>query len=93
MRTIRRTRAFKRDYRRVKRGTYRQTLDGDLLVVISLLLDDSVLPDRYQDHPMRGARAAERDCHLHPDLVLLYRKPNDTDLELVRLGSHSELGI
>lgn len=93
MRTIRRTRAFKRDYRREKRGTYRLTLDGDLSAVISLLLNDSVLPDRCQDHPMRGARSTERNCHVHPDLVLLYRKPNESDLELVRLGSHSELGI
>jgi mRNA interferase YafQ len=34
-----------------------------------------------------------RDCHLRPDLVLIYRKPNPDDLELVRLGSHSELGL
>jgi len=33
-----------------------------------------------------------RDCHLKPDLVLIYRKPNDLDLERVRLGAHSELG-
>ena len=32
-----------------------------------------------------------RDCHIKPDLVLLYRKPDDAVLQLVRLGSHSEL--
>ena len=28
-----------------------------------------------------------------PGLVLIYRKPDDTVLQLVRLGSHSELGL
>ena len=34
-----------------------------------------------------------RDCHIRPDLVLIYRKPDTDTLELVRLGSHSELGL
>ena len=34
-----------------------------------------------------------RDCHIRPDLILIYRKPDDASLELVRLGSHSELGL
>ena len=33
-----------------------------------------------------------RDCHVKPDLVLIYEKPDDDTLRLVRLGSHSELG-
>jgi mRNA interferase YafQ len=28
-----------------------------------------------------------------PDLILIYRKPDETSLELVRLGSHAELGL
>lgn len=34
-----------------------------------------------------------RDCHLRPDLVLIYRKPDEKALELIRMGSHSELGL
>jgi mRNA interferase YafQ len=34
-----------------------------------------------------------RDCHIKPNLVLIYQKPNDSTLRLVRLGSHSELGL
>ena len=34
-----------------------------------------------------------RDCHIRPDLVLIYRKPDADTLELVRIGSHSELGL
>ena len=93
MRTISRTRAFKRDYRREKRGQYRQTLDEELQRALELLVRDSVMPEQYQDHAMRGDLGRERNCHIRPDLVLIYRKPNESDLDLVRLGSHSELGI
>jgi mRNA interferase YafQ len=34
-----------------------------------------------------------RDCHIKPDLILIYRKTHAASLELVRLGSHSELGL
>lgn len=30
---------------------------------------------------------------IKPDLVLIYRKPDDAVLQLVRLGSHSELSL
>jgi mRNA interferase YafQ len=30
---------------------------------------------------------------IRPDLILIYRKPDDASLELVRVGSHSELGL
>lgn len=32
-----------------------------------------------------------QDCHIKPDLVLIYQKPDDERLVLARFGSHSEL--
>lgn len=93
MRTIRRTGAFKRDYRREKRGRYRRTLDQDFQRAVQLLVADEIMPKHYNDHAMRGGRGTERNCHIRPDLVLIYMKPTSTDLDLIRLGSHSELGI
>jgi mRNA interferase YafQ len=90
-RTIRRLPAFERDYRREKRGQRRRKLEAELRAVLTLLLDDQPLPARYRDHPLRGEWADHRDCHIRPDLILIYRKPDADRLELVRLGSHSEL--
>ncbi len=42
---------------------------------------------------MSGDWKDHRDCHIKPDLVLIYRKPDDESLELVRPGSHSELSL
>jgi len=58
-----------------------------------MLAADMPLPRRYFDHELSGEWSDHRDCHLRPDLVLIYRKPNELRLELVRLGSHSELGL
>ena len=93
MRTIRWTAQFKRDYKREKRGRHRTTLDNDLLTIIQALVTDANLPESVHDHSLTGNLKDCRDCHIKPDLVLIYRKIDDDTLELVRLGSHSELGF
>ena len=59
--------------------------------MISLLAEDKPLPVRNRDHPLGGEWRDHRECHLKPGLLLIYRKPNPEVLQLVRLGSHSEL--
>ena len=93
MRTIRHTTRFKRDYKREKSGRHKKTLDVALMEVVKLLVSDIPFPRRNFDHPLSGDWSDHRDCHIKPDLVLIYRKPNDEYLDLVRLGSHSELGL
>jgi mRNA interferase YafQ len=59
--------------------------------VLAVLLADQVLPLRYRDHSLTGEYKDCRECHLKPDLLLIYRSVGDSILELTRLGSHSEL--
>jgi len=49
------------------------------------------LEPQYRDHDLSGNWAGYRDCHIKPDLLLIYRKPDPDTLQLARLGSHSEL--
>ncbi len=93
MRTIERTGQFKRDYRRTTRGRYRATLDADLVPVLVALANDRLLEPRHRDHALTGEWKDYRDCHVKPDLVLIYQRPDADTLRLVRLGSHSELGL
>lgn len=90
MRTIERSGAFKRDYKRESKGRYRNTLDNDLLQVLSMLASDQSLPASNRDHDLSGNWGGYRECHIKPDLLLIYSKSDDT-LKLARLGSHSEL--
>jgi mRNA interferase YafQ len=64
-----------------------------LLALVSLLATDVPLPEKYRDHALSGDWKDHRDCHIRPDLVLIYRKADTEALELVRLGSHSELSL
>jgi mRNA interferase YafQ len=54
---------------------------------------DEELPRRAFDCALSGEWSDHPDCHIRPDSVLIYRKPEDVSLELVCLGSHSELGL
>ena len=48
----------------------------------------------HHDHALSGEWKDCRDCHVKPDRpVLIYQKPDADTLRLVRLGSHSELGL
>ena len=91
MRTISRTEKFKKDYKREAKGEHRTTLDADLLAAISHLATDQTLPEKFHDHPLAGEYTNHCECHLKPDLLLIYKKPDDHTLRLVRVGSHSEL--
>lgn len=91
MRTIERSTAFRRDYKREAKGKHRKTLDDDLTHVLMQLADDKPLDIRNRDHDLSGNWAGYRECHIKPDLLLIYRKSDTQVLRLARLGSHSEL--
>ncbi|WP_085440410.1 type II toxin-antitoxin system YafQ family toxin [Magnetofaba australis] len=91
MRTIERSSTFKRDFKREARGKHRNVLDGDLRAILGALANDQSLAAKFRDHDLGGNWAGYRECHIKPDLLLIYQKPNDNTLKLARLGSHSEL--
>jgi mRNA interferase YafQ len=93
MRTIERTSQFKRDYKREAKGPHRATLERNFIEIVTTLANDQPLAEKHRDHALTGDWKDHRDCHIKPDLVLIYRKPDDEVLQLVRLGSHSELGL
>jgi len=93
MRTIEWTNQFKRDYKRESKGQNRATLDTDLLPVFNALVNDQPLEPRHHDHALTGDWKDHRDCHIKPDLLLIYNTFFPDTLQLVRLGSHSELGL
>ena len=91
MRTIDRASAFKRDYKREAKGQHRDTLDNDLRLVLVALATDQPLDAKYRDHNLTGNWSGYRECHIKPDLLLIYSKSDADMLRLARLGSHSEL--
>lgn len=82
-----RTSQFKRDVKRVKK---RDKDVSKLRTLLTLLMEQSPLPDTYQDHPLRGNWNGYRDAHIEPDWLLLYRVVGD-ELQLARTGSHADI--
>ncbi|MDI9349299.1 MAG: type II toxin-antitoxin system YafQ family toxin [Candidatus Symbiobacter sp.] len=84
---------FRRDYRRIEKGRYKHDIDRMLAEIIIPLAQDIPLAAKFHDHALTGKWSGYRECHLRPDLLLIYEKPNKDTMELTRMGSHSELGL
>ena len=93
MRKIEQTTQFRRDYKREMRGKHRDILGTIFTDILKLLAYDKPLADKHRDHALSNNWSDHRDCHVKPDLILIYRKPDQNTLQLVRLGSHSELSL
>lgn len=81
--------SFKKDYKRMlKRGCNPQNLQD----VLTLLVNQQPLPEKYRDHNLSGNYTGYRECHIEPDWLLIYKIFNDKlVLILTRTGSHSDL--
>jgi mRNA interferase YafQ len=91
MRTIEWTSAFKRDYKRALATPRHKDVETLLSEIAGLLADDKRLPEKHRDHGLSGNWKGHRECHLKPDLLLIYKLPDDKTLRFSRMGSHSEL--
>jgi mRNA interferase YafQ len=91
MRTIEWTSAFKRDYKRIKTTPRHKEIESLLPSVVNLLANDLPLPEKHRDHGLSGNWKSHRECHLKPDLLLIYNFADVQTVRLVRMGSHSEL--
>ena len=78
---------FRRDVRRAQRRGKDLT---KLRVPLAALIEQTPLPARYRDHPLRGNWRNYRELHIEPDWLLIYRIKGD-ELHLVRAGSHADL--
>ncbi len=81
------TNQFKRSYKKMKLKDSEEQVYID---VAYKLLNDTRLDDKYFDHSLKGEYTGVRECHLKPDLLLIYLIEKET-LKFVDIGSHSEL--
>ncbi|HBH34507.1 MAG TPA: type II toxin-antitoxin system YafQ family toxin [Psychrobacter sp.] len=86
VRTLYPTKQLKRDAKK----HYLQLLTPQWAEIINCLAREQPLPEKYKDHALTGYWSNYRDCHVKPDLVLIY-EIQGSDILLHRLGSHSEL--
>ena len=81
------TSAFKKDAKSLTADEKTKAIE-----VINRLADGQILEPKYCDHQLSGKLKSYRDCHIKPDLVLIYKIEKDIlQLSAFRIGSHSKL--
>lgn len=86
---IKPTTAFKKDIKSIKNN--KKAVD-ELDNVLNMLMQEKELPEKYKNHPLKNNWKGHFDCHILPDLVLIYRYGENVII-LDRIGSHSKLRL
>ena len=85
--TLFRTNSFKKAFKKLHLSQQELVLE----IVMKLAHGES-LEEKYKDHLLSGNFKGCRECHVKPDLLLVYRiNENILELALVEVGSHSQL--
>lgn len=86
---IKYSKEFKKGLKKLKNDT--QILNLIKSVIIKLA-NDEILEPKFKDHKLTGDYEGFRECHIKPNLLLIYKKEERVlILSCVALGSHSEL--
>ncbi len=92
MYSIERTKSFDKSLRRILRSGISPDILSKIEHTIQLLAEGAKLEKAYKDHQLKGELRQYRECHIKPDLLLIYqREDRDLILILLDIGSHSHL--
>lgn len=82
-----RTKQFKKSFKKLR---LKDSDEAIYIDVVSKLLNGMPLAEKYKDHFLKGNPQQYKECHLKPDLLLIYRIYRD-EVQLIDIGSHSDL--
>jgi mRNA interferase YafQ len=82
-----RTLSFKKGFKKLS-----SKHQEEVFIVIEILANGDSLPQKYKNHALIGNYKGCKECHVRPDLLLIYRiNEGVLELTLVEIGSHSDL--
>ena len=79
---------YKKDYKRYRNNPQKVAA---LKEVLNMLSNEQSIPSEYLPHPLHGKYKGCIECLVQGDFLLIWFDPKSNVIELVRLGSHSEL--
>lgn len=79
---------YKKDLKRIRHNPKKSQA---LLDLLKLLENNSPIPKSYRPHTLVNDYPGCIECHVLNDLLLIWYDPETGDIDLLRLGSHSEL--
>lgn len=88
MKALQPTTQFRKDLKRYKNQPEKL---GALKEVLVMLENELPIPSEYVPHPLHGKYKDCMECHVQGDFLLVWFDTKTNIIELVRLGTHSEL--
>ena len=88
MRSIKLTKQFRKDVKRIKNDPEKLQALNDVLL---LLRENGTLPSKYKPHILTGNYKGCMECHIGSDFLLIWLDEQTNVIKLLRLGSHAEL--
>jgi len=88
MKKLQPTTQYKKDLKRYKNNPKKLS---DLKEVLLKLEKGQPVPEEYSPHMLHGDYKGCMECHIQNDFLLIWIDEENNLVELVRLGSHSEL--
>ena len=80
------TSQFKKDFKRFRKSPKKVAA---FEYIANLLINDEPIPPKYKPHLLKGQYKGCMECHIEDDFLLIWIDGNIIDL--IRIGSHSEL--
>ena len=62
-----------------------------LFTVLNMLANEIKIPKEYKPHFLAGNYKGCLECHIENDFLLIWLDPDKSFIEIIRIGSHSEL--
>ncbi len=79
---------YKKDFKRYKNQLAKVE---KILNLLRMLANGEPLPASYKAHRLVGDYQGCMECHIENDLLLIWIDEANNTIEVLRLGSHSEL--
>lgn len=79
---------YKKDYKRFRNNAKKKE---KLFEILNMLQNEIPIPPRNKPHMLTGNYAGYMECHIEGDFLLIWLDPDTDQIDLIRLGSHSEL--
>ena len=88
MKQLQPTSQYRKDLKRYRNNPAKLEALAEILM---MLQNEQPIPARYNPHMLKGDYKGCMECHVQGDFLLVWLDEERGIIELVRLGSHSEL--
>ncbi len=88
MKKLKPTSQYKKDVKRILNNPRKLK---SLQEIVNMLENEIPIPAKNKPHMLTGNYAGYMECHIEGDFLLIWFDPDTDQIDLVRLGSHSEL--